>query len=118
VAKPEYSGARQRASHMPRQAKTAPLTILRRKQVEARIGISRSAIYSKFRPNPNRPGDYDPTFPKPIAIGRKSVGWIEAEVDTWLAAQVAKSRPVAAKPKTKARPLSLPAAVPVLDPEA
>ena len=68
------------------------LTILRRRQVEARIGLSRSAIYAKLRHNPKRPGDYDATFPKPISIGAKSVGWIEAEIDAWLTAQIEKSR--------------------------
>lgn len=69
-----------------------PLVILRRKQVEARTGLSRSSIYAKLRQNPNRPGDYDPTFPRPIAVGAKAVGWIEAEIDAWLSALVAKSR--------------------------
>lgn len=68
------------------------LTILRRKQVEARTGLSRSTIYAKLKHNPRRPGDYDPTFPKPISVGAKAVGWIEAEIDAWLAAQVEKSR--------------------------
>ena len=68
------------------------LTILRRKQVEARTGLSRSSIYARLRQNPKRPGDYDPTFPKPISVGAKAVGWIEAEIDAWLTAQVEKSR--------------------------
>lgn len=74
----------------------AALTILRRKQVEARTGLSRSSIYAKLRHNPKRPGDYDPTFPKPVSVGAKAVGWIEAELDEWLAAQVEKSRKASA----------------------
>ena len=70
------------------------VTILRRKQVEARTGLSRSSIYARISPNPNRPGDYDPTFPKPVSLGAKAVGWVEAEVDAWLSAQVEKSRNV------------------------
>lgn len=77
---------------MAAQARTAPLTIIRRKQVEARTGYSRSTIYAKMRRNPNRPGDYDPTFPRPVSMGAKSVGWIEAEIDAWLTAQVEKGR--------------------------
>jgi prophage regulatory protein len=77
---------------MAEQARTAPLTIIRRKQVEARTGYSRSTIYAKMRRNPNRPGDYDPTFPRPVSMGAKSVGWIEAEIDAWLTAQIKKSR--------------------------
>lgn len=75
---------------------TAP-TIMRRNMVEARTGLSRSTIYAKLTPNPKRPGDFDPTFPKPISLGARAVGWIEAEIDGWLAAQIEKSRPQADK---------------------
>ena len=68
------------------------IRILRRKQVEARTGLSRSSIYARLRQNPKRPGDYDPTFPSPVSVGAKAVGWIEAEIDAWLTAQVEKSR--------------------------
>lgn len=57
--------------------------ILRRKQVEARIGLSRSTIYERIKAG---------TFPAPISLGAKSVGWIESEVDEWLSTQVEKSR--------------------------
>ena len=76
---------------MVAQIQTA-LTILRRKQVEARTGLSRSTIYAKLRRNIKRPGDYDPTFPKPVSVGAKAVGWIESEVQAWLTAQIQKSR--------------------------
>lgn len=69
--------------------------ILRRKQVEARTGLSRSTIYAKLRHNPKRPSDYDPTFPRPIAVGAKAVGWIESEIVDWLTAQIEKSRKAA-----------------------
>mgnify|MGYP000190916039 CR=1 FL=1 len=68
------------------------LTILRRKQVEARTGLPRSSIYARLKPNPKRPDDYDPTFPQPVSIGAKAVGWIESEVDEWIATQIKKSR--------------------------
>jgi len=67
---------------MTAQAKTAP-TILRRKQVEARTGLARSTIYQYVRAG---------TFPAPINLGTKSVGWIEAEVDAWLEARISDSR--------------------------
>lgn len=76
---------------MAAQHQTAP-TIIRRKQLEARTGLSRSSIYAKLRRNPKRPGDYDPTFPTPISVGAKAVGWIESEVNAWLTAQIEKSR--------------------------
>ncbi len=76
---------------MAAQIQTA-LTILRRKQVESRTGLSRSSIYARLRHNPKRPVDYDPTFPKPVSVGAKAVGWIEAEIEAWIAAQIQKSR--------------------------
>lgn len=74
-------------------AQTQPSpTIIRRKQVEARTGLSRSSIYARLRHNPKRPRDYDPTFPKPVSVGARAVGWIESEIEDWIAAQIEKSR--------------------------
>ncbi len=70
----------------------AEIRILRRKQVEARTGLSRSTIYAKMRRNPKRPSDYDPTFPTQVSVGAKAVGWLESEISAWLAAQITKSR--------------------------
>lgn len=70
----------------------AEIRILRRRQVEARTGLSRSTIYAKLRHNPKRPGDYDATFPRPISVGAKAVGWLSHEIDAWLTAQIEKSR--------------------------
>lgn len=64
----------------------ASISILRRRDVQARTGLSRSTIYLKVSQG---------TFPKPISIGARAVGWISAEIDTWLEQQVAASRPVA-----------------------
>lgn len=61
----------------------AELRILRRKQVEARIGLSRSTIYDGVNAG---------TFPKPIHLGVQSVGWIEAEIEQWLRDRIAASR--------------------------
>lgn len=66
------------AKHIP-----SALTILRRKQVETRIGLSRSTIYERIKAG---------TFPAPISLGAKSVGWIESEIEAWLLTQVEKSR--------------------------
>lgn len=67
---------------MAAQIQTA-LSILRRKQVEARTGLARSTIYERIKAG---------TFPAPISLGEKAVGWIEAEVDAWLQSQICKSR--------------------------
>jgi prophage regulatory protein len=63
--------------------KKSELRILRRKQVEARIGLSRSTIYDGVNAG---------TFPKPINLGPQSVGWIEAEIEQWLRDRIAASR--------------------------
>ena len=55
------------------------ITVLRRKQVEARTGLSRSTIYDGMK---------EGIFPKSIQLGARSVGWIESEIDDWLAARV------------------------------
>ena len=70
---------------MAAQIQSAP-TILRRKQVEARTGLSRSTIYDRIKAG---------TFPAPISLGEKAVGWIESEVDAWLAARIQASRKTA-----------------------
>lgn len=55
------------------------LSILRRKQVEKRTGLSRSTIY--FRIN-------EGTFPRPVNLGARAVGWLENEIDEWLVAKL------------------------------
>ena len=56
--------------------------ILRRKQVEARTGLSRSTIYARIAEN---------KFPHPISLGssRGAVGWVEAEIDAWIKERIA-----------------------------
>jgi prophage regulatory protein len=78
---------------MAQQTERAPTNIIRRKKLEVRVGLSRSTIYAKL--NPEHPETYDPTFPKPVSIGARAVGWIEREVDDWLAARIAASRKAA-----------------------
>lgn len=56
------------------------LSILRRPEVERRFGKPRSTMYAEQAAG---------LFPKPIALGARSVGWIESEVVTVLAARAA-----------------------------
>ncbi|CAE6931908.1 DNA-binding transcriptional activator AlpA [Pseudomonas marincola] len=65
---------------------TSPIRILRRPEVEKRIGLGRSTIYLHMQQG---------TFPKPIRLGSggaAAVGWLEHEIDAWLHEQVSKSR--------------------------
>jgi len=60
-----------------------PLVILRLNKVKARTGLSRSGIYQKMA---------DGEFPESISLGLRAVGWLESEVDQWLADMVKVSR--------------------------
>lgn len=62
----------------------ATQTILRRTDVEARTGLKRSTIYDKLDPESKR---YDATFPKRVSLGTSAVGWLESEVDAWVASR-------------------------------
>ncbi|AUA58889.1 dipicolinate synthase [Achromobacter spanius] len=55
-------------------------TLLRLPEVRKRTLRSRTTIYT------------DPTFPKPIKIGKRAVAWLESEVDEWIARRIAASR--------------------------
>ena len=63
-----------------------PHTILRLPTVKARTGLSRSTIYHRVSCG---------TFPAPVPLGGRAVGWIEAEVQAWLTARIAQRRPIA-----------------------
>ena len=57
--------------------------ILRRKQVEARVGLRRSTIYAKIAAG---------EFPAPIRLGARAVGWLDAEISAWLQARISETR--------------------------
>lgn len=59
------------------------LSILRRREVETRTGLSRSTIYSRVAEH---------SFPSPINLGGRAVGWVEDEIEAWLQQQLAASR--------------------------
>ena len=56
------------------------LKIKRRPAVEAKTGLSRSTIYEKIK---------DGTFPKPVKLGPRAVGWFDSEIDAWLEERLA-----------------------------
>lgn len=49
--------------------------ILRRPDVEARTGLSRSTIYLMMSRG---------EFPKPVRLGQRAVGWPEVIISEWL----------------------------------
>ncbi|WP_145580028.1 helix-turn-helix transcriptional regulator [Yersinia vastinensis] len=60
---------------------TQSITIIRLPGVLKIIGIGRSTVYDWINPKSPR---YDPTFPRPIKLGQKSVGWRESDLNYWL----------------------------------
>ena len=63
-------------------------TILRLPSVKARTGLSRSTIYLRIS---------DGSFPVPVSLGGRAVGWIEAEIQNWLEDRIQESRPQATR---------------------
>jgi len=51
------------------------ISILRRKTVESRTGLSRSSLYKFIQ---------EGKFPKPVSLGARSVGWNSLHIDQWL----------------------------------
>lgn len=58
-------------------------SILRLPAVKARVGLGRSTIYLLVS---------EGAFPPPVRLGLRAVGWVEAEVENWLASRVEISR--------------------------
>ena len=57
--------------------------ILRLPAVKNLTGLSRSTIYSHIA---------NQQFPAPISLGARAVGWLEQDIETWLAEKVEASR--------------------------
>ena len=57
--------------------------ILRLPSVISKTGKSRSSLYLMIA---------NDDFPKPIKLGKRSVGWIETEVDHWIEQRINESR--------------------------
>ncbi len=73
------------------EANKSALTILRRKQVQARTGLSSSGLYDRLNPKSPR---HDPLFPTQVrlSVGGGAVGWIESEVEAWIKSRIRASR--------------------------
>jgi prophage regulatory protein len=62
-------------------------SILRLPAVKTRTGLSRSTIYLRVSQG---------VFPKPVSLGGRAVGWVEAEIQEWLQQRIAARRKAAA----------------------
>jgi prophage regulatory protein len=58
-----------------------PLRVLRLREVKRRTGLSQSGIYAKMARG---------EFPRSIPLGALAVGWLDHEIDAWIAACKAK----------------------------
>jgi prophage regulatory protein len=58
-------------------------TILRLPEVKKSTGLSRSTIYLRIAQD---------AFPKPVSLGGRAVGWLEAEIQEWLQRRIDASR--------------------------
>lgn len=56
------------------------LRLLRFSEVQAKVGLSRTTLWRLEREN---------QFPKRKRIGKNSVGWLESEIDEWIASRAA-----------------------------
>lgn len=56
------------------------MKILKLKDVMDCTALGRSTIYKYIAEN---------TFPKPIPLGSRSVGWLDSEVEEWILARIA-----------------------------
>lgn len=61
----------------------ASQVIIRLPQVKQRTGLSRSTIYSLIRGG---------QFNAPISLGARAVGWLDSDVDDFIAERVKASR--------------------------
>lgn len=58
-------------------------TILRLPQALARTGISRSSVYAFIKAG---------SFPKPISLGVRAIGFLSSDIDEWIESRVKASR--------------------------
>jgi prophage regulatory protein len=66
-----------------RMEKVMANSILRLPEVKTRVGLSRSSIYLRVA---------DGSFPRPISLGARAVGWVESDVEDWIYRKIAASR--------------------------
>ncbi|MGD1025721.1 MAG: AlpA family transcriptional regulator [Candidatus Sulfotelmatobacter sp.] len=59
------------------------ITILRLPMVRARTGLSRSTIYLRIS---------DGSFPLPVSLGARAVGWLESDIEDWITRRILESR--------------------------
>lgn len=73
------------------------MRLIRLKEVMRVTGLARSTVYKYIA---------EESFPKPVSLGERSVGWVDDEVQDWIMAKV-EERNVAQSTAVKPGRLSL-----------
>jgi prophage regulatory protein len=60
-----------------------PQKILRLRAVQDWTGLSRSMIYALIK---------EGTFPKPIPLGARAVGWLESDIQAWIESLISRKQ--------------------------
>ena len=68
------------------EANRKALSILRLSEVKKRTGLSRSSIYAKIA---------EREFPSQVSLGKRAIGFVESEIDSWIAQRIEHSRKAA-----------------------
>lgn len=55
------------------------MRLIRLKEVKHATGLGRSTIYKYIS---------EGSFPKPVSLGDRAVGWVESEVTSWVMARI------------------------------
>jgi prophage regulatory protein len=58
-------------------------SLIRLSDVKHRTGLSRSTIYARI---------VDGKFPRSVPLGGRAVGWLDSEIDQWIAEQIDNAR--------------------------
>ena len=73
-------------------------TILKLHQVVATTAIPRPSLYKMIA---------NGTFPEPIQLSQRSVGWLSSEVQNWIQSRIEFSRGALSEPQPEMKPDSL-----------
>jgi prophage regulatory protein len=65
------------------------MRVLRMPDVEAKTGLKKTVIYDRMAERP-------PRFPLPVPLGTRARGWVEDEIDAWIAQRIAERKAGAA----------------------
>jgi prophage regulatory protein len=65
----------------PNMATEQTTVILRLPELRKRIGLGRSSIYALVKQG---------SFPRPIPLSRRAVGWLQSDIEQWIAERAAK----------------------------